>query len=1019
MYKLIFKLIFILSLQQLFAQSEIITKYTTYEGLPVQTIYDCTQDTLGNMWFAADGGLIKYDGTNWEYIDSLYSGNERLDFAFLRMDKYGTLWAFPQPFLDEIFVYNGTRFDINRNINIGNSRELIVAVDFHIKLKDTTIAMLTNPRNVFIYINGKNYKIDFEKYENITPYDIDLVDSTLFISTDFGMFEINLTSLNKNNYTLSSRFNYNSILATNISKSTDGNTKYLILTKEILILKTNKRERVIKNDLNLFYRKNSSNYLFVKQIDQQRYFWGSKFEAFLYNTSPSKLTPINDETGYTTTGTTSIYVDKEKNTWLTSLRGINKIRYSPFLNYSSSDGLLQSEVTAIEKFPSGTFAFAHNSGISLFDGKEIKSNNLFKNRRAGSSTRILNLQYDEKRQVIWFISQAEGIGYIGRSGKVVMFFNDLQGNPRLYSSIYIAEDGNIFFTDQEGIYILKEEKSIQLHKNTSLNTRKIASYDKKNLILATRIGIGLFDIESTELTIVSANETSKNSLYDFFKLTEKEWLVGSYGGLLVFDGKSLKPYEKLDITNPVFFIGQENDFIWFGLMGGALRWNPETGEKKLFTISEGLAGNETNRDAFFYDGENVYIGTDKGLSVFLPKVYDKSIYDIKPRLYVVDITDDNNFHYSLSDKISVPFNKNNITIEYRSPSFVNEYENKFQIHLINTDESSSEVIETDKSSYSLRNINPGEYKIGLSVINANGVSSDTLYTAGLTVKPPFYFEGWFIATLILISLTITYSFYDFINRNRYSRKLELEVERRTNQLNKSEQSIRILSQKLISAQEEERERIARELHDNIAQDLALIKTELDKNTSKTFGNEINSQQDWLSQKVTELTKYVRDMAFFLHPNAIQQIGLLNAVQSLCTEQSKFSAIKIDFFSNLSEGLKLDNNIQTNIYRFIQESLTNIRKHSKAKNAIVIMMTKENVLSIRIEDDGIGFNISGSKSNNNKKMGLQSMEERIRLINGNLSIKSVEGEGTKISAQITLDIIDQSGSEAKSDHLSGS
>jgi ligand-binding sensor domain-containing protein len=83
MYARVCKLIFIISLLQLAAQEQLITNYSAHEGLPTQKIYDCTQDTLGFMWFAAEGGLIKYDGFKWEYFNSLDTASNIIDFTFL------------------------------------------------------------------------------------------------------------------------------------------------------------------------------------------------------------------------------------------------------------------------------------------------------------------------------------------------------------------------------------------------------------------------------------------------------------------------------------------------------------------------------------------------------------------------------------------------------------------------------------------------------------------------------------------------------------------------------------------------------------------------------------------------------------------------------------------------------------------------------------------------------------------------------------------------------------------------
>ena len=1000
MYTSLFKLILILSLLQLVAQDRLITTYSTYDGLPTQKIFDCTQDTLGFMWFAAEGGLIKYDGFEWKYFNNLDSISNLIDFAFLRKDDNGNIWAFPQPFNGTIFIYDYSQIKKSAKLSIGNKEQLVSAASLSLNEKDSTIAVLTSSDEIHIYKNKTTHKIFHFKNHHTNVYDIDIADTTLFVSTSEGLYEIDLNSLNTDKLFVRKKVDYKPVFSTTVTKTVNKHSELLVMTNSSLFLIEDNNVKTIKDQFDIYYKETSLNYFFVNALKSHKYFFGSKFEAFSYESISENLSPINERLGYTSPGATSVYVDRESNVWITSLRGINKIPYSPFSNYNELNGLLQSEVTAIEKFPNGYLALAHNNGFTLYEDNSLNKIEL-SSETLGSSTRVLNMEYDKYRDVIWFVSQSKGIGYLTRSGNIKWVLPNTLPNERLFISIYVDKHDDLIYSDDSGLFRLRNGKSFPLTPIAQFNVRKITRYDDTHLLIASEEGLGIIDEKTGNLSLFPTGNRLFDNCYALFKINNGKWLVGSYGGLLVFDGTSVKPYKELSINNPVFFIEKEHDFIWAGLMGGVLRWNPITNEQKLFTVNEGLAGLEANRDAYFFDGSKVYIGTNKGLSIFLPEIYDANLYKNKPDLMINDVMDGYNFHHSADDEVALPFNQNNITLKYKSISFINEKKNKYFIHIKNLDKNHIETFETNYDQYTLTNIEPGKYVVGINAVNANGISSDTVYTSLITIKAPFYLEEWFIVAMIIIAITISYSFYDFINKNQYAKKLELEVDKRTQQLRHSEQSIRVLTQKLINAQDEERERIARELHDNIAQDLAIIKSEMNSLSQMSGDTQVKKTQ-WLSHKLTDLTNYIRDMALFLHPNSIKQTGLLNAIQTLCTEQGNYAKIKIDYFSNISEPLQLNEETEINIYRFIQEALTNIRKHARAGNAIVILFKKSNTLSIRIEDDGVGFDMRNvNDHDNDKKMGLKSMDERIKIMNGELTIKSVVGEGTKINAQIPL------------------
>lgn len=218
-----------------------------------------------------------------------------------------------------------------------------------------------------------------------------------------------------------------------------------------------------------------------------------------------------------------------------------------------------------------------------------------------------------------------------------------------------------------------------------------------------------------------------------------------------------------------------------------------------------------------------------------------------------------------------------------------------------------------------------------------------------------------------------------------------------------EEHIRTLTQQLFKAQESERQRIARELHDNVAQDLTLLKigcdTLLDDQLSTP--SDIRKKASNLSQILQRSITAVRDMAYDLRPPGLDQLGLVRTAYQYCEEFSEKNGIRIDFFAAGLDDLKIPFDTEINLYRIIQEGLWNIKKHADAAHVIVRLVASFPNIILRIEDDGKGFDVKTRllETSNEKRMGLRSIQERVRLLEGKMRIQSIPTEGTKIYIEV--------------------
>jgi PAS domain S-box-containing protein len=219
----------------------------------------------------------------------------------------------------------------------------------------------------------------------------------------------------------------------------------------------------------------------------------------------------------------------------------------------------------------------------------------------------------------------------------------------------------------------------------------------------------------------------------------------------------------------------------------------------------------------------------------------------------------------------------------------------------------------------------------------------------------------------------------------------------------AEEHVHTLSQQLIKTRELERQRIARDLHDNVAQELSLLKIGWETlfDNHPMIPDEIRQKTSELSKILQRSISAVRDMAYDLHPPGLYQLGLAHTVYQYCEEFSEKNEIDIDFFAAGLDDLKIPSNTEINLYRLIQEGLWNIKKHAHAAKVTIKLVASFPNIILRIEDDGQGFNVKErlAEASKEKRMGLRSMEERVSLLNGKMKIQSRPKEGTKVFIEV--------------------
>jgi signal transduction histidine kinase len=230
-------------------------------------------------------------------------------------------------------------------------------------------------------------------------------------------------------------------------------------------------------------------------------------------------------------------------------------------------------------------------------------------------------------------------------------------------------------------------------------------------------------------------------------------------------------------------------------------------------------------------------------------------------------------------------------------------------------------------------------------------------------------------------------------------RLSLALERLWN-----EENIRGLTHELMKAQEKERLRISRELHDSVAQELSAVKISLDNLMEllpEKANKKLKSKVVQISRNVHQVLGSIRELAYGLRPASLDYLGLTRALYQLCEEFTARTGLKVNLLIAGIEEDKLSENAVITIYRFIQEGLNNVRQHAQAKNVNIKLVSSYPKIILRLEDDGKGFDRIDQQSGAffDKHMGLLNMQERVALLGGNMQIESQPDKGTHILVEI--------------------
>lgn len=382
------------------------------------------------------------------------------------------------------------------------------------------------------------------------------------------------------------------------------------------------------------------------------------------------------------------------------------------------------------------------------------------------------------------------------------------------------------------------------------------------------------------------------------------------------------------------------------------------------------------------DGKIWFIAAG-GVSILDP--HHLSVNGVPPLVHIEQITADGKT-YDASQGLTLPPRVRDLFIDYTALSLMIPERVRFRVKLEGQDSDWRELINDRHAHYT--NLAPKHYRFLVKASNNSGVWNEEGAFVDFAIEPASYQTNWFRALCVTAFMALLWCVY----------RIRVGVlERRQQLLEGQQHEITALNDRLMKAQEEERSRIAGELHDGVLQKLTLLSLSIGAAKRQVPpDSEAKEKIGDVQKKLIEVGADIRQLSHELHPPVLQDSGLPEALASYCEEFARAQDIPVSCETDktvrdLSTGVALC------IYRIAQEALGNVAKHSAAKKVQVRLTRSDSQVCLSVSDDGVGF--APNQARKSGGLGLINMRERVRQLQGTLEFESEPGCGTTVRAEV--------------------
>ncbi|CAN5703143.1 ligand-binding sensor domain-containing diguanylate cyclase [soil metagenome] len=693
--------------------------------------------------------------------------------------------------------------------------------------------------------------------------------------------------------------------------------------------------------------------------DRQENLWlGTEGEG-LYRLQKQTIQVYSTEQGLLDRNIYPIYQDHTGAVWIGAWqKGLSRLDHGRFTNYSVDDGLPARLVTALAEDATGRLWVGTHGGLAIFDkGKFAKPPG-----PALPEGAVVQAILQDRTGALWFGTDRGAVRYKDGATEVLTIDNGLATND--VRVLLEGASGDLWIGGYGGLSRLQNQngKWTRWREGDGLPSKNVrALYEDADGVLwiGTYDG-GLGRLQNGKLTRYSvSNGLYSNGVFQILEDKRGNLWMSSNRGIYRASKKELNDFaagRASTITSTAY--GKVDGMLNVECNGGLSPAGIKTREGKLL------------------------FPTQDGVAVVDPEVVSD---DRLPPPVLIES--------SLVDRVAVPISapikiapgKENLEIEYTAPSFIKPEQIRFKYRLEGLQSNWIDAGARRTAYYS--HLPPGKYVFRVIAGNSDGAWNVEGSTLAVEVMAPFYLTPWFTALMIFLSAVLVGLAWFY----------------RVSKLKAKQVAQRAFSQQLISSQERERKRIAAELHDSIGQrlviinNLALSSLRSDEGTRPPQEKALALEE--ISAEALSAIKETREISYDLRPFQLDRLGLTKAIGSVVRSVSAASGMSITAEVDNIDDL-FPEELRINLYRIVQECLTNIMKHAQATQVTVRVQRENRHMILTIRDNGKGFVVETSDASAAARgFGLSGMAERAHLLGGKLKVNSTIGRGTDVVIEI--------------------
>ncbi|SRX52344.1 sensor histidine kinase [Aequorivita sp. CIP111184] len=935
------------------AQQYQFKKYKVEEGLVNNETYAILQDTKNRIWVSTTGGISCFNGKtfkNYTTEDGLVSN---ICFSIFE-DSKGRIWV-------------GT---LDRGISIIENGKITnpKGVDFAYLGSATNILEGSNGTIYIIFVKGvvtyKNGKLEYlikgtEKNQISGLQHADWYDrNTLYLaSSQKGIFKITLNPLKIENIFNEKDGINNICYSVFIDAKKDvwvgAYGELYKISNGILTKFKFKPEDFDKNRIYGIYEENEDEFYLS--------FEGNGFGIFNKQTGDLKV--INEAQGLPSKYIYRIIKDTEGNHWMTSYgEGIIRFRDTSFKLYDDTQGLPSKSVNSIVEWNEDWIVATESGAVAIDNKKQISQITPNKPINNLLVTPENNLFYASEEEV-WELSKNTTQKLIDK-GDYNLLYKESE-------KTFLFETNRIKVLEKDSTYFIKTKRSIDIKPiGDRYILCKIAGlFQLKDEKVDTIPGLSPLDhYDFRSIATINKNEVIAGNVKKLYHIS----FVDNNFKIQTIDltrFASLKHFRALMVdSNNLWLAGRD---ILLKVDLDLLLKKDSIVASQYNTIAHFLQNDINFNSLTITKDKTILAGSLSGMLAFNEKDFIPNTQPPKLALSEIFLFSEplEDSLYRIKNELVLPYQKNYLTFNMESISFTNPEEVKYKYRLIGLRNGNEWSLPTKDSNVVFSYLPPGKYTFEFTATNGDGIWQSTPFQYLFTIKVPFWRTSAFWISILSITALGIFLFYYYKNK----------VERKRNET---------YTHNLIKAQEEERTRLARELHDSVGQKLMLL-------TKKTKATG-NPEMEFLASNTLE---ELRTISRGLHPATLERLGPTVAIRNMIDE---VDANTIIFFTHEIDDIDslLSKEASLHLYRIIQEVLNNMVKHAEAKVASVTIEKKKSTIEVVIIDKGKGFEQS-EKFKTSDSLGMKTLLERAKILHSKIDIKSQINKGTTVTLIIPI------------------